>query len=292
MADHKPIDEETGVVTTGHEWDGIRELDNPLPRWWLYIFYATCAWAVVYWVFMPAWPGLPGTSFYTKGVRGHSDRANVAAEIAELEAARSAPFARLETAGLSTITEDPELLTFTLAAGASLFGDNCATCHGEGGAGAKGFPNLNDDIWLWGGEFPEIRQTIAYGVRNDHVETRFSQMPAYGRDGIFTETEISDLVEYVVHISGREADAEAVARASVNFEQQCSACHGAEGKGDQFIGAPNLTDQYWLYGGERSDLYTTVYNARYGVMPAFSERLEPAEITALAAYVHTLGGGQ
>jgi cytochrome c oxidase cbb3-type subunit 3 len=289
MAD-RHVDEVTGVVTTGHEWDGIRELNNPLPRWWLIVFYATIIWSVVYWVFMPAWPGLTG---YTKGTRNHSERANVAAERAALEAERAQSLGRL--AAVKTVGEvenDPTLFQFTMAAGQSLFGDNCATCHGAGGQGFVGYPNLNDDDWLWDGTFDGIKQTIRHGIRSGDPAARQNVMQAYGRDELLPPQTISDLVEYISSKSGGVADPAAVARAAPVFAQQCASCHGAEGKGDPAQGAPDLTDAIWLYGGDKRSIHETLMNGRAGVMPAWQGRMSESEITSLAVYVHALGGGE
>ncbi len=292
-SDKNEIDDVTGVETTGHEWDGIKELNSPLPRWWLWIFYATIAWSVIYMIFMPAIPGLPGADGASRGLRGHSERLIVAADLAELAESRGPFFERLSAAqSLGEIERDPELLQFALAAGESAFGDNCATCHGSGAQGFVGYPNLNDDAWLWGGRLEEIRQTIAYGIRNDNPDSRFSQMPAYGETGLLSDGEINDLVEYVVNLSGQEADAAAVGRAGETYEIQCAACHGADGRGQHDFGAPNLTDADWLYGGEREAIYESIYAARYGVMPYWTGRLDEPVIDALAVYVHSLGGGE
>jgi cytochrome c oxidase cbb3-type subunit 3 len=279
-----------GDNTTGHEWDGIREYNNPLPRWWVWTFWITIIWSIAYWVYMPAWPGI---SSYTKGLRNHSERANVAVEVGKLEAARAESIKRLAAVdSLDDVENDPALLQYTLAAGGSLFGDNCATCHGSGGQGFPGYPNLNDDSWLWGGAFADIKTTIRYGVRSGHEKTHFSIMQAYGRDGLLPAETISDLTSYVLSLSGGAADAAAVARAAPVFQQQCASCHGTEGKGDQAQGAPDLTDAIWLYGGDRKTVHETLMDGRQGVMPAWEGRLTDDEITALAVYVHDLGGGQ
>ena len=289
MAEHE-IDEASGVATTGHEWDGVKELNNPLPRWWVWTFYLCIAVSVVYWVLMPAWPGLTG---YSKGILGYTQRGTVAEEMKALNASRGAAMKNLlSVSSVADVENDPELLQYTLAAGASLFGDNCATCHGSGGQGAPGFPNLNDDDWLWGGTFADIRQTLSFGVRSGHNEARFNIMQAYGRDGLLPADQIGDLVEYVVSLSGGAADAEAAARAAPIFEEQCAACHGPDGKGDRSQGAPNLTDPIWLYGGDRASLHETLMNGRGGVMPAWVGRLSREQIVALSVYVHSLGGGE
>ena len=289
MAENE-VDEVTGVETTGHSWDGIKELNNPLPRWWLIIFYVCIAWAVVYWVLMPAWPGITG---YTKGVRHHSERENVEKAVADLDAERSAKMTQLlNVKSVADIENDPDLLQYAMAAGAAIFGDNCATCHGSGGQGSTGYPALVDDDWLWGGSLADIQQTIRYGIRSGDPKARVNTMQAYGRDGVLSNDQIHDLVEYVVHLSGREADEASVARASETFEQICAACHGADGKGNHALGAPNLTDAIWLYGGDRKTIRETIYNGRGGVMPTWEGRLSDEQITALAVYVHSLGGGE
>ncbi len=286
----KEIDQPTGVETTGHEWDGIKELNNPLPRWWVIVFYISIIWSVIYWVFMPSWPGING---YLKGVRNHTERANVEASMAELAAARSEQMSRLlAVESLGEIENDPELLQYTLKAGESIFGDNCATCHGAGGQGFTGYPALVDDAWIWGGSLSDIQQTIRYGIRSGHADTRFNMMQAFGRDGLLPADQISDLVEYVTALSGREADEAAVERAAPVFAQQCATCHGAEGRGDPAQGAPNLTDPIWLYGGDKITIQETLYQGRGGVMPAWSDRLSEEQIAALAVYVHSLGGGE
>lgn len=286
----KEIDEPTGVETTGHQWDGVKELNTPLPRWWLIVFYVTIIWSIGYWVLMPAWPGISG---YTKGLRNHSERENVAAAVAALDAERQLQLERLrEVSSIADIERDPALLQYAMAAGGSLFGDNCATCHGSGGQGFSGYPNLADDEWLWGGSLEEIRKTLRFGVRSPHPQTRFNTMQAYGRDGLLSGEQISDLVEYVVSLSGRAADGAAAERGAQLFAQQCVSCHGPEGRGDQTLGAPNLTNAIWLYGGERTVIRQTLYNGRNGVMPAWTDRLTDEQIVALAVYVHALGGGE
>ncbi|MBA4805711.1 MAG: cytochrome-c oxidase, cbb3-type subunit III [Brevundimonas sp.] len=281
-------DEHSGVETTGHEWDGIRELDNPLPRWWLWVFYATIAFSIVYWVLMPAWPGISG---YTRGVLGHSDRANVAADLRDLQALRGEREAQLLNASLEQIERDPDLQAHALAVGQSVFGDNCASCHGVGGAGARGYPNLRDDVWLWGGSLEEIEHTIRVGVRAAHPETRTSMMPAFGRDGMLNGRQVADLTEYVVSLSGRRADPAAVARAQQLYADNCAACHGPTGTGSVELGAPNLTDREWLYGSDRASISGQIHNGRNGVMPTWENRFSPGVIKALAVYIHANAGG-
>lgn len=273
--------------TTGHEWDGLREFDNPLPRWWLWIFYGCIAFAIGYWVLMPAWPGING---YTRGTLGQSDRADVVRELAALKLQRAGMMNKLAGASLEQIEQDPDLQNFALNVGQSVFGDNCATCHGQGGIGRPGYANLRDDIWLWGGSLQDILKTITVGVRSDHPDTRMSAMPAFGRDGILTAAQVNDLTEYVVALSRRPANAAAVRRAGQVFADNCASCHGAQGLGNQQVGAPNLTDRDWLYGGEREAIRGQIQNGRGGVMPAWGARFDEPTLKALAVYIHANSG--
>jgi cytochrome c oxidase cbb3-type subunit 3 len=293
MTDRLPeIDTHSQVETTGHEWDGIKELNNPLPRWWLFIFWGTIVFAIVYWVLMPAWPAPPGMQGNTRGIWGQSDRATVAADVSETAKTRTELASRLSAVDAGVILQDHELSQLALGLGESAFGDNCATCHGTGGRGAKGYPRLADDIWLWGGSLTDIETTIRHGIRSDDPEARVKDMPAFGRDEFLTSGEIKDLVEFVTAISGRKANPAAVARARPVFDANCATCHGADARGDRTQGAPNLIDAEWLYGGDRETLQRTIFGARRGVMPAWTSRLDPATIRALAVYVHSLGGGE
>jgi cytochrome c oxidase cbb3-type subunit 3 len=282
----KDVDQHTGTETTGHEWDGIKELNTPLPRWWLIIFYATIFWAVIYCIFMPSFPGIPG-------LRNHSERVNVAQEMALASAQREELAERLLTsASLEEIERDPELFQFAMAAGASAFGDNCATCHGVGGRGYEGYPNLADDVWLWGGSLTEIKQTLVRGIRSGHQEQRISFMPAFGETGILNSQQIRDMTTFVQNFSEPQGDTEALERAAPIYQAQCAACHGENGLGDRSQGAPNLADAEWLYGGDRLSIRSQIYAPQHGVMPYWSERLDEATITALSIYVHALGGGE
>lgn len=293
MADKRERDAHSGTETTGHEWDGVKELDTPLPRWWLYIFYATILAAIIYWVLMPAWPLANG---YTKGVLNWSDRRNVAIEVQNLEAARGPLFERLAAASTAQIAADPELQEFARAAGESVFGDYCRTCHGAGGAGAPGYPVLADDVWIWGGTLADIEHTLRVGIRADHPETRLSMMPAYGRDAMLTASQIADATEYVISISAAGArlqpNAAAVGRGAVIYQEQCAACHGPTGAGDRAVGAPSLNDDVWLYGGSREEIRRQIELGRGGVMPSWESRFDAGTLRALAYYVHEMGGGE
>ena len=286
----KPVVQKPDPETTGHEWDGIQEFNNPLPRWWLWTFYLTIIWGIGYTIAYPAWPMLTRA---TQGLIGTSTRDEVAADIAAFDAANAPIEAKLVAADLAAIAADPELASFTRNAGAAVFRTNCATCHGAGAAGAKGYPNLLDNDWLWGGTMEEIVLTISHGIRNTtDPEARYSQMPAFGRDGILETAQIEAVVEYVLSLSSAEYDAAKAAEGATLFAENCVACHGEDAKGLREQGAPNLVDAIWLYGGSREAITESVVNARFGVMPAWAGRLSEAEIRAVAAYVHQLGGGE
>jgi cytochrome c oxidase cbb3-type subunit III len=290
MTGHKrDIDDVTGVATTGHEWDGIRELNRPLPRWWILVFYATIAWAVGYWVVYPAWPTLTG---YTKGLLGYSQRTVVADEVKAGIAAQAKDRAKLAATPLDKVKDDPDLLRFALVGGSAAFQANCAPCHGRGAQGFTGYPNLNDDDWLWGGGLEEIHKTIGVGVRSEPKDTRASQMPRYGLEKLLSDTQINDAAEYVLSLTGRSTDAEAVARGQKLFADQCAACHGRDGKGLKELGAPNLADAIWLYGGSKGAIVESIRTGRGGVMPAWAGRLDEVTLKALTVYVHSLGGGK
>jgi cytochrome c oxidase cbb3-type subunit 3 len=290
MAEHKDVDAVSGTATTGHEWDGIKELNTPLPRWWVMIFYATIAWAIGYWVVYPAWPTISG---YTAGVLGYSSRAQLAVDLADLQNARGEKAGTLASVEVSNIERDPALLAFARAQGRAAFGNNCAPCHGSGAAGAKGYPNLNDDDWLWGGSIEAIYQTISFGIRSDHPKSRAGAMPAFGRDGMLKREEIATVANYVRSLSGLAVRANGdLAAGKAVFGANCAVCHGDNGKGNRELGAPNLTDKIWLYGSDEATIMEGITNGRGGVMPAWTSRLDPGTIKALAVYVHTLGGGQ
>lgn len=289
MLDKAERDEHTGVATTGHEWDGIKELDQPLPRWWLYIFYASIVVAAVMWVLFPAWPGVTS---YTRGILNQSDRAQVAHDLQTLNASRHSFDERLMAASLDAIEADPQLNAYALVAGEAAFGDNCATCHGVGGRGAPGYPSLADDVWLWGGAPADIEQTIKVGVRNDNPKTRFSQMPAFGQSGMFKTGQVNDLTEYVRALSGQAYSRAGASRGAALYQANCIMCHGADGAGLRTYGAPSLRDKVWLYGGAQKDIYDQIWFGHGGVMPTWEQRLSPATIRALTIYVHQLGGGE
>lgn len=289
----KPTKQKPGEPpTTGHSWDGIQEYDNPMPRWWLWTFYACIAWAAGYMVLYPAWPLV---SAATPGLLGFSTRGDLETEKQRFAEANSAIQAKLVETELTQIAADPELLQYATNAGAAVFRTNCVQCHGSGAAGVQGqgYPNLLDDDWIWGGDIESIHFTVTHGIRNTtNDEARYSEMPRFGADELLDSTQIAQVVEHVLAISGQDHDAALAAEGAVVFEDNCAACHTEAGTGSRDVGAPNLTDAIWLYGGDRETLTETVTNARFGVMPNWNVRLTEADIRSVAVYVHGLGGGE
>lgn len=291
MAHHEEHDTVTGRTTTGHEWDGIKELNTPLPRWWVYMFYATIVWSVGYWVVYPAWPTISG---YTAGWFGYSTRAQLRVELADLDKLRGEKAASLAATPLPDIVRDPALLALARARGKVAFADNCAPCHGSGAAGSKGYPNLNDDDWLWGGTLDEIKQTLDFGIRSGHAKAREGSMMAFGgKDGILKPAEIKTVANFVRSLSGLSvatgADLDAGRKL---FATNCAACHGDDGKGKLEIGAANLADKIWLYGSDEASIIESISNGRGSVMPFWSERLDPVTLKSLTVYVYSLSGGK
>jgi len=286
----KEIDSVTGTETTGHVWDGdLKELNKPLPRWWLYVLYASIVWAIGYWILYPAWPTFNG---YTKGLIGYSQRSEVTAEVAAAKEAQKQYLDAIAATPVAEIEKNQELLPFVMAGGAAVFGDKCGPCHGKGGGGAVGYPNLNDDDWLWGGTAEAIERTITHGIRSGDAEAHDMAMPRFGVDGILKPAEIADAAQFVLSLSGRSTDQAAAARGKQIFADNCAACHGDGGTGNQEIGAPNLSDGIWLYGGKVTDIEKSIETGRGGVMPYWTGRLDAVTIKMLAAYVHSLGGGK
>lgn len=277
----------TGTDTTGHEWDGLKELNTPLPKWWLYVFYATIAFALAWMILYPSLPFRGAT-----GVTGWIAREAIGPVLEEQRARQEPMLARIRAATPAQVAADPELRAFALAGGRVAFANNCAGCHGAGGQGATGgFPSLADDEWLWGGSFDAIAQTIRHGIRNaEDPQARASIMPPYA--AMLQPAQIADVAEYVLSLSGRSTDAAAAGRGRETYAQQCVACHMPNGQGNRLLGAPNLTDQVWLYGSDKAAIQRQVASPRMGVMPAWGGRLDPATVTMLTVYVHALGGGQ
>ncbi len=293
MADDEKVnevDEATGIETTGHEWDGIRELDNPMPRWWLWTFYATIVFAAGYMIWYPA---IPLWNDSTMGISGQTNRLQLKQDMEGVEAARRDIVATLAKRELSEIRKNDGLMRFASAGGESLFKVYCSQCHGTGAQGGPGYPNLNDDDWLWGGDLEAIYTSIAHGVRNTEDEdTRESQMPAFGADGILDREQINAAAEYVLKLSGQEHDATLAGNGAGIFAEQCTACHGENGKGVRDLGAPNLTDAISLYGNTRATIRAQIARPKHGAMPPWLDRLGEASVKQLAVYVHSLGGGE
>ncbi|MFK5997930.1 MAG: cytochrome-c oxidase, cbb3-type subunit III [Rhodobacterales bacterium] len=283
---HKKTDED--YPTTGHEWDGIREYDKPMPRWWLNTFYLCIIFAVGYMIAYPAIPLLNGA---TPGLLGYSSRGEVQQHIDAVNAQNAEIEAKLLATPIADISKDTDLKRFATADGSAVFKTFCAQCHGAGAQGAKGYPNLQDDDWLWGGDLATIATTIHHGVRfSGDEDTRFSQMPTFSE--ILEKDEIANVVEHVLQVSGQKYDAAKAAKGATVFADNCAACHGDNAKGGREVGAPNLTDAIWLYGGDRATITQTVTNSRFGVMPAWQGRISETQIKAVAFYVHQLGGGE
>lgn len=292
MADDKnpKIDAATGTQFKGHEWDGIQELDTPLPRWWLWTFYASIIFAIGYVI---AYPAIPMLNDYTRGMLGWSSRGALEQELA----ARADQVAPIHQAIAATTIEklagQPQLMQAAIEGGRAAFKVHCVQCHGSGAAGGKGYPNLNDDDWLWGGDLATIEKTLIDGIRNPgHDATRVSMMPAFGRDQLLTAPQVDDVVAYVRVASRQDKPSAAAQRGAALFADNCAVCHGADAKGNRALGAPNLTDGIWLYGGDSESIHQSVWNSRQGVMPRWDDKLSPATIRMLAVYVHSLGGGE
>ncbi len=274
----------------GHEWDGITELDTPLPRWWLWTFYATVIWAVIYCIL---YPSIPLIDEATEGVLGYSSRGELARTMEEVERSRAGIMVEIAEADLADIRADETLATFAIAGGTSAFRVHCTQCHGSGASGSTGYPNLNDDDWIWGGSLEDIYRTIAHGVRDDAMDnTRFTEMPAFGRDGFLSTSEIRDVTAHVLWLSGNVAQHGDAAAGAGIYRDHCAQCHGDAGEGMREFGAPRLSDPIWLYGSAEEGIRRQIFAASHGVMPAWRERLGEGVVKQLTLYVHSLGGGE
>lgn len=287
----KEIDEVSGTETTGHEWDGIKELNTPLPRWWLWTFYATIIWAVGYMIAYPAWPLI---SSATPGLLGYSSRADLATSVASAQADQAVFTDQIAATEVSDIVANDELARFARAGGESAFKVNCSQCHGSGAQGFEGFPNLNDDEWIWGGSVDEIYLTIMHGVRHEpDFDTRFNEMPAYGRDELLSREEIEAVANYTVSLAGGEADASMLSAGETLFTDNCAACHGEQAEGLAELGGPALDNAIWLFGdGSVESIIAQLNEPQHGVMPAWNIKLGETTVKQLAVYVHGLGGGE
>jgi cytochrome c oxidase cbb3-type subunit 3 len=314
--DKREFDEISGMHTTGHEWDGIKELENPAPRWWLWVWFATFVWSVGYWVVYPTWPTISGEGERggTVGTMEWTQYKQLAESQQDIVARKAKYLKKFNGASFEDIQQDKALYSFAVAGGKAAFKDNCATCHGTGGAGGNGYPNLNDDDWLWGGTTDAIYDTVKYGIRFTHDETRESEMPAFG--DMLDITQIDEVANFVEGLS--QGDAKVIAalkivadnaeadeeldlsesedltiRGAAIFAENCTMCHGEKGTGVQEMGAPNLADSIWFYSeGDKASIVKQMKQPRHGVMPAWIDRLDDDTIRQLTVYVHSLGGGQ
>jgi cytochrome c oxidase cbb3-type subunit III len=290
MSVNKEVDDISGVDTTGHEWDGIKELNNPLPRWWLWTLYATIIWSVGYVIAYPAWPGLTSSS---KGLWQWSSRGDLRGELVNAENDRQIMNEKIAAMDINAIMADEQIRTFAISAGASAFKVNCIQCHGSGAQGGPGYPNLNDDSWIWGGKPEDIVTTLTHGIRVPaDAETRDNVMPAFGKDALLTPAQILQVANHVLRLSGLEHDKPAAAAGAPIFTENCAACHGDKGEGKQELGAPQLNDAIWLYGNKPAQIVAQIKVPRHGMMPAWQQRLGDTKIKQLTAYVLSLGGGQ
>ena len=282
------IDEVTGVSTTGHEWDGIKELNNPMPRWWVRTFYATIIWGIAYTIAMPAWPMIETA---TKGVLGYSSRAELRTELDDATAAQASRRTAIKAKPLTEILADDELRRFAISAGSAAFKVNCSQCHGSGAQGSPGYPNLNDDDWLWGGNIEAIYQSVAHGIRfSGDPDTRISEMPAFAE--VLDASQVKAVAAYVASLSGKPSDSVLVEPGKAVYAENCAACHGDNGHGGRDMGAPNLVDAIWFYGASEQAIAAQVRAPKHGVMPAWLGRLGETTVKELAVYVHSLGGGE
>lgn len=286
MAD-KHIDELSGVETTGHEWDGIRELNNPMPRWWVWTFYATIVWSIGYGIAYPSWPMLKEA---TKGVLGYSSRQELTQSVNAAAETQKVFVEKIAATPVGDIPKDAELFQFAVNGGDAAFKVNCITCHGSGAMGRPGYPNLNDNEWLWGGTLDQIYQTIQYGIRSEHADTRTSEMPAF--KDMLEPAQVKQVAAYVVSLTGTPSDAAMVEPGKQLFADNCASCHGEKAEGNKDFGAPSLADAIWLKVDGEEAIAAQISSPKHGVMPAWTGRLSDTTIKELAVYVHSLGGGQ
>lgn len=293
MSEHNAAGEKdsvTGRHTTGHEWDGLKELNTPLPKWWFWTFVATVVWGIGYAI---AYPSVPWINTYFPGVLGYSQRNVVTGEVKALEAQRAGVMQKLKAMPLEEVKKDEALYAVAMTAGRVTFAENCRACHGAGGEGRPGYPALAGDAWIWGGKLADIRQSIVYGIRSGHPEARMSQMPKFGADGILKAEEIDQVSDYVMAFYKPGAPAlPGAAKGETVYAENCAVCHGDKGEGKRELGAPALRSSVHLYGDTRAAVRAQIVNPKQGVMPAWNARLDEATIRAVTLYVHGLGGGE
>ena len=282
-------DEATGQMTTGHEWDGLQELNRPVPKWWVYVFYATIAWSMVYFVLYPSVPGITG---YFHGLIGYYQRDAVDADVAKVAAQRAGAMDRIKALSFADIRKDPQLLAVAQTAGRITFAENCQPCHGAGGGGNPGYPALAAGNWLWGGTLEDIQRTVTFGIRSGLDDARNSQMPRFGADAILKPAEIQAVADYAATLYGQSAAGTDPAEGKRVFAENCAVCHGDAGQGNREVGGPKLAARTHLHGDDRAAILTQIYSPRMGVMPNWNARLDAAKIKSVALYVHALGGGE
>ena len=288
MPDDRKVDAHTGVETTGHEWDGVRELNNPLPKWWLYVLYVCIAWAGGMCLLYPSIPGFRG---YWHGLLGYSTRVQAMAGWHDMQAKHADAMTAIAATPIEKVAADPRLMETALQAGRITFANNCQPCHGQNGTGRIGYPALGDDVWLWGGKLGDIQTTVTHGIRSADADARQSLMPAFG-DGILKPDQIQSVADYVGTWWGVTAPHTDVSAGAKLFADNCASCHGDKGQGGREFGAPPLNAQVHLYGGTRAAIVAQITHPRAGVMPNWNTRLDPAMIKSVALYVHSLGGGE
>jgi cytochrome c oxidase cbb3-type subunit III len=284
-------DSHSGYMTTGHEWNGITELNTPVSRIVLFFLIAHTIFSVGYTILMPAWPYGSG---YTKGILGVDQRQEVDESLRLAAESRKGWEAQVAEKEIAEIQSDDALMMNVRQAGATLFGDNCAACHGLSATGGPGYPSLRDEAWLWGGAAEAVAETIRVGINSTHDDARSSEMLAFGRDQILQRSEIQDVVSYVRSLSDQDAAAkpapDSVTAGKEIFAEHCVDCHGATAKGSIETGAPDLTDGFWIYGGDRDAIYRTVSDGRQGQMPGWEDRLSDLRRKVLTLYVLDLAG--
>lgn len=278
----------TGRSTTGHEWDGLKELNTPLPKWWFWTFVATAIWGAGYAL---VYPSVPWINTYYPGLIGYSQRDVVTADVKALEARRAGVMAKLKTVPLAEVKQDEALYAVAMAAGRMAFAENCQACHGAGGGGRPGFPALAGDAWIWGGSLEAILHSVTVGIRSVHPDSRIGQMPRFGADAILKPAEIDAVTDFVMALY-RPGGQPASASGATLYAENCAACHGDRGEGKRDLGGPALRSSVHLYGDTREAVRAQIVAPRHGVMPNWNTRLDEATIRAVTLYVHGLGGGE
>ncbi|HLV82285.1 MAG TPA: cytochrome-c oxidase, cbb3-type subunit III [Devosia sp.] len=285
-------DKFSGQMTTGHEWNGIKELNTPVPRAiWVFLVVATL-FAVAWTVLNPSWPGING---YFRGLLGVDQRTQIAQIVQQAQMDRTTWTSRIDAEDFAAIQADEPLMNIVRETGQALFGDNCAACHGTNALGNPGFPNLVHAPLMWGDDPEIVAETISVGINGSSPDTRFAQMLAFGRDQMLDTADINTVVTYVQALSQPDVAAatapDILAAGATIFADNCAACHGETAKGMTDTGAPDLTDDFWTYGSDRAAIRQSVYAGRTGVMPSWEGRLSPTEIKLLALYVLDLRAG-